>query len=87
MSSRAILIIAVLLSSVSVSANEKIYRRWLPVAYFDGIDNKYSLVGGTLAPGENCDEEAIDVVRKKQRIPLSVTVGCWPWTHKTGSKS
>lgn len=77
------LAIAILLFSSTVHAGEiRPYVRWLPVAYYNGIDNKPSFVGTALPPTQACDNEVIKRIKREHRIPDGVTVGCKPWTPK-----
>lgn len=77
------LAIAILLFSSVAHAEIRPYVRWLPVAYFDGIDNPPRPIGKALAPGGHCDEETIGKLRKQQRLPESVVIACKPWTPKS----
>lgn len=80
------ILIAILLSALSVSADERPYTRWFVVAYFDGIDKPYKYVAKPFTNSTECGDRENEA-RIANRIPKHVTVGCKIWTAKPGDKS
>ncbi len=83
----SIAILLALLSFGAIAADNRPYVRWLPVAYWDGIDKEPRPVGRALSPVTVCDDKLIEKIKTDQRIPDNVIVACKAWTPKTEVKS
>jgi hypothetical protein len=79
-------VLMVLVALDTAHADERPYVRWFVVAYFDGIDKKYTYVADPFTNSTECSDRVL-AAKEENNIPSHITVGCKMWTAKPGDKS